>query len=138
MRNHWFKSLGLLVAVAPFGCMAIHGGIVEGDSAGGSTGQAGVAAAGSSGADLHAGFGVTHESPYPCSASTFAVYDEPPVSPPEQGCVDIYSTTRFYPVGATRTIVAPTAPQGASCVAVDCWCSADLRWAPANGVLCGQ
>jgi hypothetical protein len=87
--------------------------------------------------DPTATYGVNYTSPYPCTANTAAYYDEPPILDPAAGCKDIYNSGQFYPAGCTRTMVAPTAPNGASCVAVDCWCSETTqRWEPAGVNLC--
>jgi hypothetical protein len=89
--------------------------------------------------DPAVGYGVMHASPYPCTSNTAAYYDAPPLIDPTAGCKDVYDATQSYPAGCTRTVVAPTAPQGASCVAIDCWCSAATqRWEPSSSTACFQ
>lgn len=75
-------------------------------------------------------------SPYPCTSATTAYYDDPPIAQPNAGCRDIYNSAQSYPAGTIRTIVAPTAPAGASCVAINCQCGDDLNWQPHDATLC--
>jgi hypothetical protein len=167
VKNLIIRGLGIVLVMTPFACVAISGGRTEGAagaeiaaggdsgttpntstggtigttyaSTGGSTGTATTTATVDAGAppDTTAVYGVERTSPYPCAANTAAYYDEPPLSDPTAGCKDIYNSTQSYPAGCTRTIVAPTAPAGASCVAYDCWCSAvTKRWEPSNSNFC--
>ncbi|MGC4064159.1 MAG: hypothetical protein QM784_05860 [Polyangiaceae bacterium] len=107
---------------------------------GGSTGGAVTTSNnGSDGPHPNLRYGVSHVSPYPCAANTAAYYDATPVPSYEIGCKDIYNSAQLYPPNTSRTIVAPTSPGGASCVAYDCWCSGETElWEPSDSPMCGH
>ena len=98
----------------------------------GESGGQGATNPGTGGATL----GQALPSPYPCTSATTAHYDDPPILQPNAGCRDIYNSSQSYPPGTIRTIVAPTAPAGASCVAINCQCGADLNWQPQTATMC--
>jgi type IV secretory pathway TrbL component len=152
--KHFILQLtGVALAVLPFACVAVSGGrTIVSDGTGGEEsgtvtdakgGAAGIVNQATGGAnagqapDLAATYGVEHASSYPCTSNTAAYYDELPITGTEAGCKDIYNSNQLYPSGTTRTIVAPTAPAGASCVSWDCWCSeVTQRWEPSNSNFC--
>jgi hypothetical protein len=104
---------------------------------GGSTTSGSTSAVGSDGPNPQLRYGVSHESPYPCAANTALYYDATPVPSSEVGCMDIHNPSQLYPPNTSRTVVAPTSPGGATCVAYDCWCSAETKlWEPSNSNVC--
>src|SRR5512147_847648 len=84
------------------------------------------------------GYGTWQPGTAPCPTATTASYDTPPVPKAASGCPDIYDSSRAYKPGTTRTVVAPTAPNGASCLTVNCLCGEHNEWEPWQTTACSN
>jgi hypothetical protein len=73
---------------------------------------------------------------YPCLSNTAAYYTDAGPPPPSGGCHDLYSPAERHAPGCVISIVAPTAPNGASCVTVQCLCGENGRWQPSESAAC--